>query len=633
MSTQTTPSTKMERVRVKLPPGFDERKHLPALMKKVGDTYGPGFDLDSIDPDEGVAHLSRQAAATTVTVSTLKPDSFDVKLSRGTKPTDGDKIATRMADQYAEYGVVMTKFEPFLGRATLSKLDDDCLRARGAFAVAMGCKEWDIQIAKRTDGGFELELPKTYVPSKHDEKLDEVATMVIGRIGWRVKVDANTLKAQVIPGDPPMFPGAVPYPLKKLGKKDGWDYTRFGVKLPDSGVGTGDEAGLDWTQSAWLLLGGTPGSGKSVTLNALVVQQVSAGADLVIVDEKSKAVDFLWCKEYVRPGGWGCDSEAHAVAALAMVYEEGQRRAKILEEKGVVNWLDLPEGERFKPIFVVVDEVSALLVQDPVPKGVPKDHPIVVEINDLNFKRALLGRFINKIIAEQRFVGVRMVLSTQVTNAQTGLPPSLKNKIGHRILQGTNPSKPARTQSFNDEAAVPTVPEHVKSSGNGARGVGAADLEGMAPFIYKSYFAPTKDYKAALEALGVPNTSRPAPTPEEVVRYAPSLEDSDESAEDVQREFLGEERLPSGKPASSLDPKFGPGAVALGADGKPLKGAAAAAHGLSAGGAKPSRKQRELAKEEAQWASKAGDVTITHTAQCPSCGSPIHPTTGECRCS
>lgn len=621
-------AVKVDRVRVKLPPGFDERRHLTALIQKVTQVHGPGYELDSIDPAEGVAHLSRQAAVTSVSVSTLENNSFDVKLQRGTKPADGDKIATKLADQYAEYKVVMTKFEPFLGRATLSKLDDDSLRARGAFAVALGCKEWDIQIKKRTDGGFELELPKTYVPSRHDVKLEEVATMVIGRIGWRVKVDANTLKAQVIPGDPPLFPGAVGYPMKKLGKKDGWDFTRFGVQLPESGVGTGPEIGVDWTQSAWLLLGGTPGSGKSVTLNALVAQQTAAGAQLVVVDEKSKAVDFLWCKEFVRPGGWGCDSEAHAVATLAMVYEEGQRRAKILEEKGVVNWLDLPEDERFQPIFIVVDEVSALLVQDPVPKGVPKDHPIVVEINDLNFKRALLGRFINKIIAEQRFVGVRMVLSTQVTNAQTGLPPSLKNKIGHRVLQGTNPSKPARTQSFNDEAAVPMVPEHVRASGNGARGVGAADLEGMAPVIYKSYFAPTKEYKAALQALKVPTTDRPAPTPEEVAKYAPSLEDSDESMEDVEREFLGE-TMPSGKRAPAPEPVYG-------ADGKRLRGAAAGAHALAeaAGGAKSkSPKARAEAKEEANWASKAGGVTVTYAAKCPSCDFPIHPVTGECRCS
>ena len=133
-------------------------------------------------------------------------------------------------------------------------------------------------------------------------------------------------------------------------------------------------------------------------------------------------------------GERGCDSLEEAVATLGMVYEMGQERAVEMAKLGFVNWLDMPDNIRFKPIFGIIDEAASLLVQDPVPKGVPKDDPIVEEINHLNYMRALIGRFMNKIVAELRFVGVRMIISNQVTNQSTGRPPSMKSKIGHRVL-------------------------------------------------------------------------------------------------------------------------------------------------------------------------------------------------------
>ena len=80
------------------------------------------------------------------------------------------------------------------------------------------------------------------------------------------------------------------------------------------------------------------------------------------------------------------------------------------------------------------------LVQDPAPKGVPKDDPIVEEINHLNYMRALIGRSMNKIVAELGFVGVWMIISNQVTNQSTGQPPSMKSKLGHRV-QGHEPEQ------------------------------------------------------------------------------------------------------------------------------------------------------------------------------------------------
>ena len=208
----------------------------------------------------------------------------------------------------------------------------------------------------------------------------------------------------------------------------------MGYGLPLQGEGLGGPVFVDWKASSWLLLAGTPGAGKTVAINSILAQQLAAGASVFIVDDRSKSIDFLWAKDLVMPGGWGCDSGEDAVATLAMVYKMGQDRAVEMAKLGFVNWLDMPDNIRFKPIFGIIDEAASLLVQDPVPKGVPKDDPIVEEINHLNYIRALIGRFMNKIVAELRFVGVRMIISNQVTNQSTGRPPSMKSKIGHRVL-------------------------------------------------------------------------------------------------------------------------------------------------------------------------------------------------------
>lgn len=511
-----------ERLKIRLPDGFDPARHLSALLKQIADTHGEGWEVDSVDPEAGVAHAFRQVTLTEVTASE-RGKRFEVRLAIGTKPADGDRVATRLEDLHPGY--VLAEFDPYLGRAVLSKLTDAEQRCRGAVSVALGTKPWEVQVSARLDGGFDLVLPKTYVPSKHDKKLEEVATAVVGREGWYVDTDPGKLTASIIPADPPTFPPVVPYPIKRLTKSDPMA-VRFGVRLPAPGSDDLEEVTLDWAASSWAMVAGTPGSGKSVALNAIIAGSLASGSELVIVDDQSKAVDFLWCKSFVRPGGWGCDGLTSSVAALGLVYEEGKQRAKQLAQEGVVNWPELPASKRPAPILVVVDEVTALLSLRKVPAGIPKDHPYRVAALQENLLKTAIDDYMNKIVAEQRFVGIHLVLASQVVNNNTGVGPSLKAKIGHKILCGSNPSEQARKQAFSDASAVPDVPANVKTDSKASRGTGVAELEGHGACVFKSLFATTGDYAAALQSLRVPTTGRPAPTPQEIARLTPSLDDS-----------------------------------------------------------------------------------------------------------
>lgn len=605
----------IERLQIRLPDGFDPVQHGRALADVVAKKHGPGWEIESVAMESGIATLTRQSALVEVIDGNTdqKPDAFEIRLPGSVKLADGDKFAARQAD--ANPGYHLIRFEPHLGRAVMGRMSEPEFHCREAIANVLGVKPWDVTCRQSRNKGFTLQLPiegkGRYSPAKHEAKMQEVAEQIVGEFGWYFTVDTRTMVCQIVPSAPPTFPEMLRLDVKQLGKGD-LHKTPFGLKLPGPGEAAHDQIAINWKDQAFALVSGLPGSGKSVLLNNLISDQLSNGAELIIVDDPAKSIDFVWAKPFVRDGGWGCDGLRSAVTALMLMYEEGQRRAAWMAEHGFVNWFDIPEKERFKPILAVVDEVAALLVTERLPPGVDKNLAEVQEIIEENRLRFKLQRRIQKVIAEQRFVGMRMILASQVTNQNTGLPPTLKSLIGHKMLQGTNPSKVQRDQAFNVSANVPFVPENLRGGGNVAKGVGAAELEAQPAAIYKSFFATTDDLSARLRHLGVRISPRPEPTEAEMDRLCPISED-DLDADTEPLVAGGGERLPSGKPLSSLPPEFGP-QVSYGADGRRLRGAAAA----QAAGA-------TLAKQASRAA--ADDLPM-----CPSCDQPIQ-LNGDCGCS
>jgi hypothetical protein len=529
-------ATKIEKKTLKLPTSFSPEKHAALLDRWVTENLGEGWEVEHMNVGEHSVTASRQTIVTELSDS--DGDTKDISLRRDTKPADGDKIAAKLEDDHA--GFYLTTFDPYLGAARLTRMQPATVRARGAIAQTLGVKPWDVQISDRKDGGFDLKLPASkYSSMKHDAKLQTTVETDIGQEGWYIDTNPQLLTASIIPAAPPTFPSMVPYPVPHMSKIDR-DRTPFGVKLAGFGEASGDEAFIDWTAQAFAMLAGMPGSGKSVTLNALVAGALASGSELVIVDVASKAVDYFWCRDLVRDnGGWGCDSDEASLATLSLVFEEGERRSKIIAEYGVLNWMELPPEVQFKPILVIIDELSGLLVTEKVPSGVPKDNPIVVGKVMRNLVRLSIDDVITRIISQQRAFGIRAILATQITNNNTGIGPSLKGKIGHRLLQGSKPSRVARSQTFNDEASVPTVPGNIQGDGSVSKGVGAAELEGSESFVYKSYYASTKTYRAALDKLNLPIARNPSPTATQISRFNPSIEEDADTPPSRMREEVG----------------------------------------------------------------------------------------------
>lgn len=531
---------KRELIDVKLPEGFDVNKHVSALTRKIIEEWGPGWEVENINPELWTATASRMVEINEVTERGKNSDTIEVKLTRNTKPSDGDKFAAKSESQHEGY--FLTEFEPFLGYAILTKLTPNAARARGAIAVALGVKPWDVQITETRVGGYEFTLPRNYVPSKHFDKLQEVAEAVVGQDGWYVTVNAQKLRAEIIPSAPPTFPPAIPYPFaKQKGSPKDLDWVLrvpLGVTL-GYGENPGDTLYLDLDATPGGLVAGTAGSGKSVGINAFVYGVLARGAELVIADLPHKSIDFTWAMPFCRPGGFGCASTAASLTSLAMVYEEGEKRAKLLRKHNVQKWQDLPAAVRPPLIVVVVDEVTGLFGLEEVPRGLPKDHPLVTEAMQQNLETQILKKTIAKIPAEMRFVGIRIVLATQMAQANTGVSVPLKTNLANRILFGSNPNDAARGHALLDPRSAPKVPDNIKADSKASRGVGVAELEGQEPVIFKSFFATTDEYARNLNALGVPTTSRPEPTAAEIAKYTPSLDDGSDEPPSRMRDEVG----------------------------------------------------------------------------------------------
>ncbi len=523
-----------EKINFKLPKGFDPQVHLKALEALITEQHGEGFDIDFIDPEAGVASASRHVAITSVSAAGDGRAAIrEVRLPKDTKASDGEKVAAKMADEYPDYAMI--RFDPHLKRATLAPMDIATRRARDAVAVALGVKPWDIGIEPRLDGGFDLTLPRTYVPSKHDDKLEEVAVAVVGHDGWYVETNAQTLKASIIPSDPPTFPLTVSHPLhhgngKLVLESDQWARVPIGITLARAGADEGHELQADFMTTPHFLASGTTGSGKGFTIMALLAGAVANGWQVSIVDGVKGGVDFGEFQPFVRNSGWG-DDLTSACCVIAMIYEEGVRRKHLIKSHNVQKWTQLPASEHVQPILLVVDELTSLISPEPIPKGVAKDNPLVTEIALRNLTKATILNNIGKIARELRFAGISLVCSTQVASTSTGIPTELRANLGAKLLLGAKPTDNNRRLALNDPDAVPKIPLNIASDKDASRGVGVYEFEGQEAGVVKTYYASPDHYARWLNSFGATTTKFPRPSSAEIAAYTPSLEDDGSGGE------------------------------------------------------------------------------------------------------
>lgn len=262
------------------------------------------------------------------------------------------------------------------------------------------------------------------------------------------------------------------------------------------------------SSDATYLVGDFVPTHNSVTLNSIVAGALAAGAELAVVDVPAKAVDYELWRPFVRKGGWGCESFEENAVMLQELYNEGNRRAETLKRYGAKKLTELPADilATMPPVLIVCDEVTGLFApaNEKPPRGLPKDHPLVIEAEAKATASALIQSYIQKIAAEQRFVGFKLILATQVASTATGIGTALRTNLGNKMLLGARATDGNRKLILADVTSAPEVPKHIQQAeGLIPKGVGVAELEAQRPAIFKSFYASEKDFIKELNKRGI----------------------------------------------------------------------------------------------------------------------------------
>lgn len=505
-------------------PGFDPNnsQHVAQIFQKVveaekrksgasdvvdemGDNRSD-WKVMAYDAKTNKLTIYRQAAVTQIDEE--RRGVRTVSIPAGTKATEAEGIAARLQEMHPGY--YLSEFNPHLGKAQLTKMNLDEVRVREAIGTAIGAKPWDLKVKGSRANGYQVRLPSTYMSSKHDEKIQEVAETIAGEFGWYWEADPVALKGNIVPSVPPTFPPSIPYPMHLLPKPTPGEVNPipFGESLATRGDEENETIWLRLEDAPHSQIGGTSGSGKSVTLNSIVAGALAAGAELVVIDVPAKAVDYELWRPFVRKGGWGCESFEENAVVLQELYNEGQRRAEVFKRYGAKKLTELPPDilATMPPVLVVCDEVTGLFApaNEKPPRGLASDHPLVIEAESKATASALIQSYIQKIAAELRFVGFKLILATQVASTATGIGTALRTNLGNKMLLGARATDGNRKLILADVSSAPEVPKHIQQAeGLIPKGVGVSELEAQRPSIFKSYYASEKDFIRELNKRGI----------------------------------------------------------------------------------------------------------------------------------
>lgn len=195
---------------------------------------------------------------------------------------------------------------------------------------------------------------------------------------------------------------------------------RPGTEVPFAQTVDGSTVTFDTKHDPHLLVLGPSGSGKSATLMALINGMFGAGFDLVLLDPSKGGADF----QYAKPWFTAMTGDVHEASALMdWAYGEVKRRKDMNAAHGASSIKELPEEIRPRPLAVVIDEFTSLMLADPVPKTDGSETPEM--LRDIEEKRLEsvakrnIGLKVGRIAREARSAGVVLVLATQELKKDT----------------------------------------------------------------------------------------------------------------------------------------------------------------------------------------------------------------------
>ncbi|WP_411730755.1 FtsK/SpoIIIE domain-containing protein [Paeniglutamicibacter sp.] len=384
---------------------------------------------------------------------------------------------------------------------------------RNRIARALNVKPFDIDVTATwhpefgIDGIYIQRLP--YYP---EEKLQGLLTEALIQVGgtrhWDMAVSQARGAAKMLHRLPDSlaktlslaetFPdGVIPLDWKRL----------------PLGVGPqGTPICQDLTATPHGLVAGPTGSGKTIALIALCSSALLRGHSLVMLDPTKGGLDFLPLKPFCL--GWATTLEG-AADAIQQMYVEVSRRKKVLSHLRAPNWQSAsPEDQKkynLVPITILIDEFGSLALEIPIPKSLPKDDPIVEELQAQNAAKAMIKTYAGKIAREARFAGVFLQVALQRPDAAIMGSGEFRSNLGMRTQLVSPVGFPDNTTlgMLFDSEMIESARERMSTLADGSHGLAIVAGEGGRAQGVKVPYSDPAEVEAMLRSRGVPFVTSP----------------------------------------------------------------------------------------------------------------------------
>lgn len=475
-------------------PGFPDTAAARAKLDETMDrTFGHGFTPGTFDRETEMIRVLEE-----------RPFPRDMVLTPDFKGSQADALNQHARTQ----GFDLVQIDMHERRAYAAQLSPETRAIRKRLAAYMKTDPWNIEVAVETTGTQVdqvqiLRAPEVGTdPEKvHNYWVNALSVLPGGHPDWLVGFDMVSGRVVLTNREPLSLPKMVQITEiipETLNARD-WASVNLGIG-PD-----GLPVGFDLKLGPHCLLVGPTGSGKTVSILSLLTSNILHGHDIAIIDPTKGGLDFASLRPYCV--GFADDYDS-SIALITAVYEEGQRRKQVLKEHMEVKWSDLDESvrerESIRPLTVVVDELFALMKIPTVPKGLEKDHPLVVKANALIAAKSIISETVQSIARELRFVGVHLIVATQRPDANTlgGEFRSNLTSVAQLAKPGKLPARAALGMVFEGEE-IDEAAQTIKSLDDGRTiGLGVAAGDGGDLVAFRVAYSPMKELPAILDARG-----------------------------------------------------------------------------------------------------------------------------------
>lgn len=368
---------------------------------------------------------------------------WNLELAAGISPTRAETVEAWL--QTAANGLSLVSWEPLYARALAGHMtaEDRALRGRIASLLGLHPHEVSIMVTSDAEGVAQIIIKAPAGRAVDGEsRLTQMRRVMLQAVpgahaDWAVAVDSVTDVTRMERRTRRALPTRVALEQILPATLTPTDW----ANIPAGLDAFGRPAGQLLTSAPMSMVVGPTGSGKTIMLLADAVGRLTRGHDLLIIDPSKAGVDFASLEPYAL--GFARTYE-QSVAALKCIYAEGQRRKAIILQEGAVKWSALSQevrdAQHIRPVTVLIDEVSSMLIQVQVPKGLAKDDPDFIEAQGLANQKALLSMYLGKVARELRFAGVFLLIAMQRPDANI-IGGEVRANFSHRV-QLVPPRKP-----------------------------------------------------------------------------------------------------------------------------------------------------------------------------------------------